>query len=157
VPSPDFDPKLVPQLEAPFGGASGLTLDPLGSFRLPPSPGLEIDWFEMRKPFLNRGVMLGDKDLDMIETNWKFTYNMMLNWGLGTELSAKVANFGTPIAYDFSLKHDFPTLEEKMERDVEKMMGPGKKLSTVIVPVITPDTLGWVTEKITGKKVDFRF
>lgn len=86
-----------------------------------------------------------------------FTYSMMLDWGLGPDLSAKIANFGTPIAYDYSLRRDYPTLEEEMEQDIEKMMGPGKRLSTVVVPVITPDTLGWITEKVSGKKIDFRF
>ena len=46
---------------------------------------------------------------------------------------------------------------QKFDRDTERSLGPGKKLSKFVVPVITPDTLSWAVEKVSGKKLDFHF
>jgi hypothetical protein len=154
-----YDPKLLPSL-----GVVGPE-DASGGYRLPPDffkftadPASQIDWLAMRQPFLTRGVMVGDLELKTIEQNWRFTYTSMVNLGLSPELSVKIANIGTPLAYDFSLARDNPTAEERMDQAFEKMLPPGEKLPTkIVVPVITPDTLQWVTKKVTGKDIDFRF
>jgi len=127
------------------------------AFRLPAAPLSLIDWSAMRKPFLTRGVALDTAGIGMIETNWMFTYNQMARLGFSPDRAIAIANFGTPIAYDFSLQRDHPTVFEESDRQLEKMMPAGKKIGTITVPLITPDTLGWVTEKVTGKKYDFRF
>ena len=116
-----------------------------------------IDWFGMRQPFLNRGLPLTGRDADQIQMNWTFTYNNLLRWGFTPELSVKIANIGTPVAYDFALARDHPTQVEKFDMETERMLPPGKKLGKIVVPIITPDTLSWTVEKVTGKKIDFRF
>jgi hypothetical protein len=127
------------------------------TFTTPLGPKDPIDWFGMRQPFLNRGLPLTGRDADQIQTNWTFTYNNLLRWGFTPELSVKIANIGTPVAYDFALSRDHPTQIEKFDMETEKMLPPGQKLGKIVVPIITPDTLSWTVEKITGKKVDFRF
>ncbi len=116
-----------------------------------------IDWFAMRQPFLNRGVPLTGRDGEQIKQNWTMTYNNMMRFGFTPDLSIKIANIGTPIAYDFAMARDNPTQIEKFDMETEKMMGPGKKLGKIVVPILTPDTLSFAVEKITGKKLDFRF
>lgn len=169
TPTPAVTPTLTPSLQLnprllPGLGAVGPE-DASGGYRLPPDffkftadPASQIDWLAMRQPFLTRGVMVGDLELKTIEQNWRFTYTSMVNLGLSPELSVKIANIGTPLAYDFSLARDNPTAEERMDQAFEKMLPPGEKLPTkIVVPVITPDTLQWVTKKVTGKDIDFRF
>lgn len=120
-------------------------------------PADPIDWFAMRQPFLNRGVPLTGRDGEQIEQNWTMAYNNMMRFGFGSDLSIKIANFGTPIAYDFALARDNPTQIEKFDSETEKMLPPGKKLGKFVVPILTPDTMSFAVEKITGKKLDFRF
>jgi len=150
---PTDTPLAAPQL-TPGGGAGG------GPLQLTPPritvPADPIDWFAMRKPFTDRGLSLTARDGDQIQQNWTMTYRNMVPI-FGPELSVKIANLGTPIAYDFALARDNPTQIEKFDMETEKMLPPGKKLGKVIVPIITPDTLSWTVEKLTGKKVEFRF
>lgn len=116
-----------------------------------------IDWFAMRQPFLNRGVPLTARDGAQIEQNWMFTYNNMISLGLDTDMAAKIANFGTPIAYDFALKRDNPTQIEIFDAELEKTLPAGQSLRKIVVPVVTPDTLNFIVKKTTGKDIDFRF
>jgi hypothetical protein len=116
-----------------------------------------IDWFAMRRPFTNRGLSLTAADEAQIERNWTMTYKNLLGWGVPSDLSIKIANLGTPLAYDFALKRDNPTVLEKFDMETEKMLPRGKSLGKIVVPVLTPDTLSWSVEKLTGKKFDFRF
>jgi hypothetical protein len=120
-------------------------------------PADPIDWFAMRQPFLNRGVPLTSRDGDQIRQNWTMTYNNLLGWGFGPDLSLKIANLGTPLAYDFAMARDNPTQIEKFDMETERMLPPGKKLGKIVVPILTPDTLSWSVEKLTGKKIDFHF
>jgi hypothetical protein len=178
TPAPEQTQQGVDFSQTPAKQAGSLT-DPIKPFKIdpaflpPPVPGLAeaspdrfkltfdppslIDWSAMRQPFLTRGVQLGGRDADMMEHNWVFSYNQMVGWGLSPELAAKVANIGTPLAYDFSLSRDYPTTEEKMDQDIEKRMGPGKKLGKFVVPIITPDTLNWIFKTTLKKDIDFRF
>ena len=150
VQSADKKPDLTPKDPGAAEGPAPAT------FTLQPSKD-PIDWFGMRQPFLNRGLPLTGRDADQIQTNWTFTYNNLLRWGFTPELSVKIANIGTPVAYDFALSRDHPTQVEKFDMETEKMLPPGKKLGKIVVPIITPDTLSWTVEKVTGKKIDFRF
>ncbi len=121
-------------------------------------PADPIDWFAMRQPFLNRGVSLTTRDGDELQRNFTTVYNQYLGLGLGPDLSLKITNFQLPIYYDLALKRDgYLTVPEKVEADVDKMLGPGKSLGTVVVPIVTPDTLNWAVKKISGKDIDFRF
>lgn len=119
-------------------------------------PADPIDWFAMRKPFTDRGLPLTLRDADQIQQNWTLTYRNMVPI-LGPDLALKIANIGTPIAYDFALARDNPTQIEKFDMETEKLLPPGKKLGKIVVPIITPDTMSWTVEKLTGKKIDFRF
>lgn len=117
-----------------------------------------IDWFAMRQPFVTRGVPLTSRDGDEIERNFTTVYNQYMGLGLGPDLSLKITNFQLPIYYDLALKRDgFLTAPERLESDVDKMLGPGKSLGTVMVPIVTPDTLNWAVKKISGKDIDFHF
>jgi len=111
----------------------------------------------MRQPFLTRGVPWTGREMDDVQVNWTFTYNNLLRWGIPMDLSIKIANIGTPIAYDFAMARDNPTQIEKFDMETERMLPVGKKLGKFVIPVITPETLSWSVEKITGKKLDFRF
>jgi hypothetical protein len=146
------DPAFLPPRVPGFGSGSDQQ-----RFKFSFDPPSLIDWAAMRQPFLTRGAPLGPVDTKMIEQNWVFSYNSMVQLGLSPEIAAKVANIGTPLAYDFSLARDYPTAAEIGDKEVEKMMGAGKKLGTFTVPIITPDTLGWAVKKVFGKDIDFHF
>jgi hypothetical protein len=150
-------PLLVPPsaLQPPVPGMPN-ALDP-DRFKLTFDPPSLIDWSAMRQPFLTRGVPLGAMDAGMIEQNWVYSYNNMVRWGLSADIAAKLANIGTPLAYDFSMARDYPTTEERFDRELEKMLPPGQKLGKFVVPVITPDTLNWAVKQVTNKDIDFRF
>lgn len=139
-------PPLLPDLKVPPPALAP-------PFQLPPAP--PIDWLEMRRPFLNRGVPFGDKIQGDIETQWTSTYKMMIGLGMGPDLSLKIANTATPIAIDNALKFDHPTFMEQSDRDMEKMLG--KPVGTFTIGVITPGTLGAAIKLVTGKTVDLSF
>jgi hypothetical protein len=138
----------------PAGEKSSVSMPP--RLKLPGAPD-PIDWFAMRQPFLTRGVPWTGREMDDVQVNWTFTYNNLLRWGIPMDLSIKIANIGTPIAYDFAMARDNPTQIEKFDMETERMLPVGKKLGKFVIPVITPETLSWSVEKITGKKLDFRF
>lgn len=152
---PDKKPSDTP-LASPSSTASAASGTPnflSPKITVPTDP---IDWLAMRRPFLNRGLPLTGRDADEIQLNWSRSYRQMLPL-FGPDLSVKIANLGTPLAYDFALARDNPTQIEKFDMETERLLPPGKKLGKIVVPVITPDTLGWAVEKLTGKKVDFNF
>ncbi len=120
-------------------------------------PADPIDWLAMRQPFLDRGVPLSGRDGEQIQQNWTMTYNNMVNIGLDPALAVKITNIGVPVAYGFAMARDNPTQIEKFDAETEKMLPQGKKLGKVVVPIITPDTLSFAIEKVSGKKIDFRF
>jgi hypothetical protein len=121
-------------------------------------PGLDpIDWAAMRQPFLTHNMPLTGRDADQITLNFYNSVGMLRSWGLPEGTAMKLANIGLAFAYDTQLGLENPNTLEKFDRDTERMLGPGKKLGKFVVPVITPDTLGWAVEKVTGKKIDFRF
>jgi len=139
-------PPLLPDYKAPPPALAP-------PFTLPPLP--PIDWLEMRRPFLTRGVPFGDREQGEIEMQWTRTYQMMIGLGMGPGLSLKIANTATPIAIDNALKYDNPTLAEQSDRDMEKMLG--KPVGTFTVNIITPGTLGAAIKLVTGKTVDLTF
>ncbi len=144
---PDEQPSETPQSAPEIGPKK----------KLATKPADPIDWFAMRQPFLNRGVPLTPRDGDQIVTNWMFTYNNMTRLGFDPVMAGKIANFGTPIAYDMAMKRDNPTQIEKFDAETEKMLPAGKGLNKIVVPIITSDSLSWMVEKTTGKKIEFRF
>jgi hypothetical protein len=152
---PDEKPSDTPQAapRAATGGEPGTQQWTPPKVTVPHDP---IDWFAMRQPFTDRGLPLTLRDADQIRQNWSLTYRNMVPI-FGPDLAVKIANLGTPIAYDFALARDNPTQIEKFDMETEKMLPPGKKLGKIVVPIITPDTLSWSVEKLTGKKIDFRF
>lgn len=152
---PDEKPSDTP-LAAPKSDPGGASETPGATRPKVTVPADPIDWFAMRKPFLDRGLPLTARDGDQIQQNWTMTYRNMVPL-FGPELSVKIANLGTPLAYDFALARDNPTQIEKFDMETERMLPPGKKLGKIVVPILTPDTMGWAVEKLTGKKVDFRF
>lgn len=140
----------------PFGNLPRLSLFRQGGVD-PASPGDQIDWFAMRQPFLNHGLPLTGRDGDQITLNFRNSVTMMRNWGMPQDLAIKAANLGLAFAYDTQLGLESPNTLEKFDRDTERMLGPGKKLGKLVVPIVTPDTLSWAVEKVSGKKIDFRF
>ncbi len=117
-----------------------------------------IDWFAMRQPFVNRGVFLNDRDGDQIETNWMYFYGNMMRLGFGPDLSAKIANFQTPIYYDLALRADGNLTQiERFDMETEKMLPPGQGLGKITVPVLTPDSLSFMVKQVSGKDINFRF
>jgi hypothetical protein len=139
-----------PSLLTPPNGASP-------GFTLPPANKDPIDWFGMRQPFLTHGLPMTAQDGDQLASNFHYSLRLLQNWGMPPDLAIKVTNLGLSFAYDTQLGRESPNTLEKFDADTEKMLGPGKTLGKLVVPVITPDTLGWAVEKVTGKKIDFRF
>ncbi|MBL8237752.1 MAG: hypothetical protein JNM66_10055 [Bryobacterales bacterium] len=131
---------------------------PPNFFKLDP-PSLELmDWAALRKPFLDRGAMMSGRDGASIETSWMQFYKGMF-WATGnTKLAAAYANFAIPNYIDLSLRADgYSTTVERFDRETERLLPPGQGLGKIVVPLITPDTLSWSVEKLTGKKIDFHF
>ena len=124
-----FNPWKIPGGDQDPGGPL-LTLSP-DFFK--PLPGEDkIDWAGMELPFLRRGIPVTDRDIDMIEANWRFTYNWAIQLGLGREIAAKAANFGTPFAYDTALQRDFPDTDLRLTRTFDKLLPPGQSMPSVI-------------------------
>jgi hypothetical protein len=138
-------------------GPGGQTLPP-DFFKLRTDPIGLIDWSAMRGPFYSRGTFLDTRDIDDITLNWRYSVHNLTALGLPLDLAVKVTNLGLPMAYDYSLSHDFPNAEERMDQAFNKLLPAGKAMPTkYVVPIITPDTLNWVTKKLIGKDVDFHF
>jgi len=115
-----------------------------------------IDWPAMMKPYNLRGVPLGTRDHDGVELYWNRTYKSLVTvWGFSPERAIQITNAATPTAIDFALSRDYPTMEERFDRDTEKMMGPGKSLGKVMIP-LTPG-IEWGVGKIIGKKFKLEF
>lgn len=116
-----------------------------------------IDWASMRQPFLTHDLPLTGRDVDQISLNFYNSVGMLKGWGVPEPTALKLANLGLAFAYDTQLGLESPNTLEKFDRDTERSLGPGKKLGKFVVPVITPDTLSWAVEKVSGKKLDFHF
>lgn len=152
---------LRPADAPPNAEGHSLTLSP----QFPPvrsnplAPPLQlIDWSAMRAPFTSRGLHLNRRDGDAIESNWINTYQQMrFTWGFPEHIAVKITNLGTAFAYNKALSFTNPTLEEQLDRDLERMLPQSQSLRTIVVPVLTPETTSWMVEKVTGKKIDFTF
>lgn len=82
-----------------------------------------IDYFEMTKPFYNRGatsmLQFDDRIGKSVGYAWNNNYKFFFSFGFGDNLSADAANFFTPFAIDSALKNDFPSASEIFERDAD--------------------------------------
>lgn len=144
------------EAEGPGGGMPHLSIEKRGAALL--GPGLDpIDWASMRQPFLTHSLPMTGRDVDQISLNFYNSVGMLRGWGVPEGPALKLANLGLAFAYDTQLALESPNTLEKFDRDTERSLGPGKKLGKFVVPVITPDTLSWAVEKVSGKKLDFRF
>ena len=144
------------EADGPGGGLPRLSIAKRGGALL--GPGLDpIDWFSMRQPFLTHSLPMTGRDVDQISLNFYNSVGMLRGWGVPEGPALKLANLGLAFAYDTQLALESPNTLEKFDRDTERSLGPGKKLGKFVVPVITPDTLSWAVEKVSGKKLDFRF
>jgi hypothetical protein len=81
----------------------------------------EIDWFEMSRPFYDRGVghllYLDPYLADSIERVWRYNFEFLRMLGLGEETTVSATNFLTPFAIDHALRYDHPTRPELFERE----------------------------------------
>jgi hypothetical protein len=115
----------------------------------------QIDWYELRTPFTSRGVVLDDRDIGAIQQQWTNTYNLLRGLGIPPARAAQIANLGLAHAYDTQLGLERPNLFDLSEREQE-MLYPDET-RTPIVPIITPEILSTVVEKLFGEEVEFRF
>lgn len=148
------------EAQGPFGGAGGmprLSIHRDGTGADPQSPADPIDWFGMRQPFLSHGLPLTGRDGDQISLNFYNSVGMLQGLGVPRPTAIKLTNLGLAFAYDTQLGLESPNTLEKFDRDTERSLGPGKRLGKLVVPIVTPDTLSWAVEKVSGKKLDFRF
>lgn len=149
-------PFLVPQLKLD----PGLYTSP-GSLlpTLPPLKDPTIDWRAMREPFVSRGLRLGDGDLSAIEKNWTYSYNFFIRLGLPPNVAAWGANHGTAYAYDKQLSLEAPNQADRFDAEFERAKAQVgvKEFKTPIVPIITPDTLKWVSKQLFNKDLSFEF
>lgn len=150
LPKTDLDLNLHPQITLP--DPKQPALDP---FQLPPlqRPGAVIDWGAMRDPFTSRGIRLGANDVDAIEQNWNNAYLWALKLGLDPSLASLAANKLTAVGYDIQLGKDFPNFWDKVDLE-DKKLGITKSPN---IPILTPETLGFLAEHVFHKKVDLRF
>lgn len=171
-PSLKLDPQFLPPVTHQSGldmrggrtpnlgveGTAPLTLSP-HLFQMPATTVTNlIDWSAMTAPFAQRGMRLDPADQRSIEQYWTYSYRMLLGLGLSPDLAISVSNLGLPIAYDHELARDHPTTEERLDLQIDKMLPPGQKPPTrIVVPLLTPATLHWMTKEITGKDIDFHF
>ncbi len=84
------------------------------------SPDLDINWFEMSRPFLTRGaqhLLYDPLAYGSIKQQWLYNYNFFNTLGLGS-LSGDASNFFTPFAIDSALKGDFPLPWEIWDREL---------------------------------------
>ncbi|MGC9969996.1 MAG: DUF4157 domain-containing protein [Bryobacteraceae bacterium] len=124
-------------------------------FQLPPlmrPPGV-IDWSAMREPFTSRGIRLNDNDINSVEQNWNNAYLWVLGIGLDPSTAATAANKLTSIAYDIQLGKEFPNFWDKVDQE-DKKLGITK---SPIIPIVTPETLRFLSKKIFHRDLDLRF
>jgi len=107
----------------------------------------------MRDPFTSRGIRLGANDIDAIEQNWNNAYLWALKLGLDPSLASLAANKLTAVGYDIQLGKDFPNFWDKVDLE-DKKLGITKSPN---IPILTPETLGFLAEHVFHKKVDLRF
>jgi hypothetical protein len=155
-------PSLGLRLTPPLLPAPLPTRPPISALdlRIPPQPGSpQIDWLEMRRPFLNRGLTLSDRDAAAIEGNWMMTYNSMLRLGLSPGQAAWVANRGLAYAYDSRLSLEQPGAYDRFQQEDERtrrILYPGE-IRTPIVPILTPGTLNSIVRWLSGRDINFEF
>lgn len=81
-----------------------------------------VDWFEMSRPFYNRGatsLLMGPAGYSSILNTWIYNYNFFNQIiGLSTDTSTTATNFFTPFAIDSGLIHDYPNLWDQSDRDM---------------------------------------
>ena len=155
-PSLGNKPFIAPHLDLSPG-----PLIPPGT-QLPSLPALKdptIDWKAMREPFTSRGLQLGERDADAITRNWMFTYNWLRERGLPPDLAAWGANHGTAYAYDKQLSLEAPNAADIFNNDYERWKAQTGKheIKTPIIPIITPETLKYLTKKLFHKDISFEF
>lgn len=81
-----------------------------------------IDWFEMSRPFYNRGatsLLMGHAGYSSILNTWINNYNFFNQiLGLSPDTSTTATNFLTPFAIDSGLINDYPNLWDLSDRDM---------------------------------------
>jgi hypothetical protein len=128
------------------------------NFKLPLlQPPQLLDWAQMREPFTAHGIQLTERDAEMIERNWNSTYRFLIGLGLSPDIAVWGANKGTAAAYDNLLSRENPNFIDQSNREMEKFLKPGEKYSPIIVPIITPTSLKFITKKLFNKDVNFEF
>ncbi len=83
--------------------------------------GQNIDWFEMSRPFYNRGaghLIYNPAYYGSVLQPWMYNYQFFSQLDLGNDLSTSATNFFTPFAIDSALQRDFPTRWETMDREM---------------------------------------
>lgn len=150
LPKTNADLNLHPQI--PLADPKQPALDP---FQLPPlqRPGAAIDWGAMRDPFTSRGIRLGANDIETIEQNWNNAYMWGLRLGLDPATASLAANKLTSVGYDIQLGKDFPNFWDKVDLE-DKKLGITKSPN---IPILTPETLGFLAKHVFHSKVDLRF
>jgi hypothetical protein len=93
-------------------------------------PPNRIDWFEMSRPYLNRGAPWLRMDANSgVEEQWQSSFRFFRNLGFNDTRATWLSNQATPIAIDTQLAPQLPTRWEQMDRE----MGTS---STVVAPTL---------------------
>jgi hypothetical protein len=156
APARDLTQVPVESADKPTHAATGDPANLLAPNPLVTVPITPIDWGPIAREFSLRGVTFLPRDQDGVEQYWFRTYRSLTTfWGLPADTAAKVTNAGIPAAVSFSLARDHPTMGEQFDRDTEKMLGPGKSLGKVMIPLNAP--IEWSVGKIIGKPFKLEF
>lgn len=115
-------------------------------------PGI-VDWGALREPFTNRGIRLSNRDIDGVQDNWNRAYLWVLGLGFGPDTATMAANKLTSAAYDIQLAKEQPNFWDKVDQE-DKRLGISK---SPMVPIVTPETLKFVSKSIFKVDLDLRF
>jgi hypothetical protein len=124
-------------------------------FQLPPvqrPPGV-MDWSSLRGPFTNRGLRLNERDLQSVQDNWNRTYLWGIGVGLSPDTASLAANKLTTAAYDIQLAKENPNFWDRVDQEDTKL-GISK---SPIVPVITPESIRFLSKTIFKRDLDLTF
>jgi OmpA family len=124
-------------------------------FHLPPiqRPPHVMDWSSLRGPFTNRGVRLSERDLQSVEDNWNRTYLWGIGLGLSPDTASLAANKLTTAAYDIQLARENPNFWDRVDQE-DTRVGISK---SPMVPVITPESIRFLSKTLFKRDLDLKF
>jgi hypothetical protein len=112
-----------------------------------------MDWSALSGPFTNRGLRLNERDLQSVQDNWNRTYMWGIGLGLSPDTASLAANKLTTAAYDIQLAKENPNFWDRVDRE-DTNLGISK---SPIVPIITPDSIRFLSKSIFKRDLDLSF